>query len=371
MLIKEEKKEKSKSLYQKYRPLIFDEIVGHKNIVKALKDLSKKRKIPQGIFLSGFSGVGKTTLARIIAKAIVCKNIKEDGNPCNECIYCQDINNEIFNLSCFTYNGGDMKLEQMQELKMLAERATLQSPIRVFFIDELQEMASAQKAMKNILDILETPPSSSYFILGAMDDSKVPSAIKDRTISYKLQNHSYEDVANHLYQVLQKEGITEIGTEKSNALITIATSCDGSIRNALSSLERCIQGDIWSEEDIKRELNILGKNALHDSVVYLLKGDTEIFNDIELDKNKIEQIRSLLILAYKKANGVELNTWLKNRVGSLNKLFELQKYIYLTKELIDFYLIDILNHNKKNILTKLNENKVVEVKPTSRPPRGT
>ncbi len=312
--------------------------------------------------LYSFRIVGKTTLARIIAKCITCSNLDNQGNPCDNCKYCNDINNEQFTICCYEYNASNLGIEEMRDIEKQAMTKSLTPKgIKVFFIDELQEMGGqggSKKAQKNILKLLEKKRPNVYFLLGAMDDSKVDKAIKNRCVTYRLQDLSFEDIAQALYNVTVKEGI-EVDEKKSKALVSIADNSEGSLRTALSYLERCVKGDLWGEAELKKQLSLFSKENLLNFTGKVVSGDMTAMSD-PVNEVVIKNMKSLLNLTYKAQNGVELNSWQKGQVKSLptlnknkvrktiQELNDLAKYPYLTTDLLEFTLINIISDNQDN-----------------------
>jgi DNA polymerase-3 subunit gamma/tau len=185
----------SKLLYQKYRATRFSEMVGNFKTVKELQFRAKERNLPQTILLSGNSGTGKTTLQRIISKALTCSNLSPEGEPCNECSYCKDINNEDFMLACYEYNGAEIGKQQVLEIQERAETVSLQSKCKIFFIDEFQGLfVNTDKALDTLLKIIEKPYKNTYFILGTMDLGAIQSHIKGKAIINRCSVYRMQDL---------------------------------------------------------------------------------------------------------------------------------------------------------------------------------
>lgn len=340
----------------KYRPRTFAEVAGHQKVVQELLERSKNKSFPQAMYFSGLSGVGKSSLQYLIAKAITCENLN-NGEPCNECKFCRDINEEEFSLSVYIYNCSNVSLDDMRDMESIASTTSLTSQYKIFIIDELQELSNQKKAQKAILKILEIEQKNNYYILGSMDDGKVDTAIKNRTVPYKLYGLDYETLGRYLGSVCEKEGIG-IDTKKARVLLGLANNSNGSVRTALSYLERCISSNIWDDNEVIKELGIVNNDKLRDITGMILKGDVKVFQN-EINDEVIKKIRYLLSLTYKKQLGLDLNRYQKDMVGGLGEacsiasvkntimnLNTLQQYIYTTNEVIDFLILKSIEENK-------------------------
>jgi DNA polymerase III subunit gamma/tau len=347
-------------LYNVYRPDSLDKIIEQDIVVKALKKRFKERSLPHTIFLNGETGRGKTTLARIIAKHLACNHLDENGYSCNICDICKAIDEEKQNNFFFELNASNLGINEIRELIKDSEIKTFsQSKNKIFLIDELQEMSKTPAALKNLLKPLEKELKNVYFILGAMSDINIPSSLKDRSISYKLKSLSVEGIVKQLSNICEQENIKIDTEEKANVLITIAENSYGSMRSAISYLERIIDSDLWIVNQCIKELDIISNNDLIQSINYLFEGNTKAF-EIQYTKELFEKIRSMLSIIYKLLNDIVLPYWQTKQLSGINKsikkeqvefalkeIFELNKFPYLTQELIDFTLIKILEENKK------------------------
>ncbi len=350
----------SENLFSKYRPHLINEVFGHEKIVKELKKRFKESSIPHAILLSGFTGTGKTTLIRIIAKSILCQNKDAEGNSCNKCEMCQTIDKEKLSNIYFELNASNIGIDDMREIDESAGKRVLgKYTTKIFVIDEMQELSSKNKAAeKNILKILEKPSDNVYFILGTMDASKVSTAIKNRCVHYKLSSLSFQDITKYLEYICKSENIKIDTTDKAQTLITIAQNSSGSMRTSVSYLERVIYSDIWNANELLKELDIISDTNAIIIINHILNGDIRAF-EYEINEEVLKKIKYLLMLYYKKINGVTLNGWQQGQIreivckdkNDLEILFEiinqLSTYPYVYTDLIEYHFLQVVNKIKE------------------------
>jgi DNA polymerase-3 subunit gamma/tau len=349
-------------LYNKYRPNSLSEVVGHTSIIKDLTKRSKEGTIPRVILLSGNTGIGKTTIQRILAKNILCNDKDSNGNACNVCSICKSIAEEKISNYYFEYNSSNIGIDGAREI---AENADVKSfstaKAKVFCLDEIQEMKKSPAALNNLLKPIEKDYKNVYWILGSMGDLKdIPKAITNRCTTYKLKALSTEDIGAQLYSICQKENVPMTNPEQAEVLLTIAENSYGSLRQAISYLERVIYSELWTVKEVIKELEIISNTDLIKSINALFKGDSEAFN-IQYSPELKDKLRYMLGTIYKTLSGIEVPSWQSSQLKgidrsisidqveyALNKLFELNKFPYVTSEIIDFALVDIFNYNKKS-----------------------
>ena len=238
---------------RKYRPITFDTVVGQAALTTTLKNAVKSGKLAHAYLFCGPRGVGKTTCARIFAKAINCQNPTAEGEACNECESCQSFNEQrslnIFELDAASNNS-------VEHIKTLMEQTRIPPQLgryKVFIIDEVHMLSTA--AFNAFLKTLEEPPAHVIFILATTEKHKILPTILSRCQIYDFERMTIRNTVNHLKQVAEKEGITY----EEQALAVIAEKADGGMRDALSIFDQAAsfcQGNITYEKVIE-DLNVL------------------------------------------------------------------------------------------------------------------
>ena len=238
---------------RKYRPMTFDSVVGQGALTTTLKNAVKSGKLAHAYLFCGPRGVGKTTCARIFAKAINCEHPREDGEACNECESCQAFNEQrsynIFELDAASNNG-------VEHIKTLMEQTRIPPQVgkyKVFIIDEVHMLSAA--AFNAFLKTLEEPPSHVIFILATTEKHKILPTILSRCQIYDFERMTVPNTIQHLKMVAEKEGIQY----EEQALAVIAEKADGGMRDALSIFDQAAsfcQGDITYQKVIE-DLNVL------------------------------------------------------------------------------------------------------------------
>lgn len=238
---------------RKYRPMTFDSVVGQAALTTTLKNAVKSGKLAHAYLFCGPRGVGKTTCARIFAKAINCEHPNEAGEACNDCESCRAFNEQrsfnIFELDAASNNGVD-------QIKTLMEQTRIPPQVgkyKVFIIDEVHMLSPA--AFNAFLKTLEEPPSHVIFILATTEKHKILPTILSRCQIYDFERMTVPNTINHLKMVAEKEDIKY----EEQALAVIAEKADGGMRDALSIFDQAAsfcQGDITYKKVIE-DLNVL------------------------------------------------------------------------------------------------------------------
>ncbi len=252
---------------RKYRPMSFDSVVGQAALTTTLKNAVKSGKLAHAYLFCGPRGVGKTTCARIFAKAINCEHPRQDGEACNECESCRAFNENrsynIFELDAASNNS-------VENIKQLMEQTRIPPQVgkyKVFIIDEVHMLSS--QAFNAFLKTLEEPPSHVIFILATTEKHKILPTILSRCQIYDFERMNVPNTIAHLKNVAEKEGIRY----EEQALAVIAEKADGGMRDALSIFDQVAsfcQGDITYEKVIE-DLNVLASDNYFQLVDYALE----------------------------------------------------------------------------------------------------
>ena len=265
---------------RKYRPMSFDTVVGQQALTTTLKNAVRSGKLAHAYLFCGPRGVGKTTCARIFAKAINCQSPTAEGEACNECESCQSFNEQrslnIFELDAASNNS-------VEHIKTLMEQTRIPPQVgryKVFIIDEVHMLSTA--AFNAFLKTLEEPPAHVIFILATTEKHKILPTILSRCQIYDFERMTVNDTVAHLRQVAAKEGITC----EDEALAVIAEKADGGMRDALSIFDQAAsfcQGNITYQKVIE-DLNVLDSEYYFRLVDYALQNKVSesmvLLNDI-------------------------------------------------------------------------------------------
>ncbi|GMN84045.1 DNA polymerase III subunit gamma/tau [Streptococcus pyogenes] len=253
------------ALYRKYRSQTFDEMVGQSVISKTLKQAVESGKISHAYLFSGPRGTGKTSAAKIFAKAMNCPN-QVDGEPCNQCDICRDITNgsleDVIEIDAASNNGVD----EIRDIRDKSTYAPSRATYKVYIIDEVHMLSTG--AFNALLKTLEEPTENVVFILATTELHKIPATILSRVQRFEFKAIKQKAIREHLAWVLDKEGIAY----EVDALNLIARRAEGGMRDALSILDQALslspdnQVTIAIAEEIIGSISIL---ALGDYVRYV------------------------------------------------------------------------------------------------------
>ena len=240
-----------KTLYRKWRPKVFEDVVGQSHVTDILKKEVTSKRISHAYLFTGSRGTGKTSCAKILAKAINCES-PVDGSPCGECETCKKIENEqsldIIEMDAASNN----KVENIRDMREEVVFTPANCKYRVYIVDEVHMLSPG--AFNAFLKTLEEPPPHVVFILATTELSKLPLTITSRCQKFRFYRLSEEDICRRIKYVCEKENIQ---IEDAAAKL-IAASSDGALRDALSLLDQCFNvcHDNISENEVKKILGI-------------------------------------------------------------------------------------------------------------------
>lgn len=243
------------SLYRRYRPISFDEVIGQGHIVRTLVNQIKTDNISHAYLFTGTRGTGKTTVARIFARAINCEN-PVNGNPCGKCSACVELqkpgNMDILEIDA----ASNSTVDEIRDLREKVKYPPVIGKYKVYIIDEVHMLSTS--AFNALLKTLEEPPSHAVFILATTDVHKLPQTILSRCMRFDFKLLSVKDISDNLKRIFD-----DIGKKYSEEAINlIATSAEGSVRDSLSIADMCASysGDTITYDDV---LEVLGASDPH------------------------------------------------------------------------------------------------------------
>lgn len=351
------------SLYRKYRPQTFMEIYGQDAISKTLTNAIIYDKVAHAYLFSGTRGTGKTSTAKLLAKALNCTNIV-DGKICDECENCLMIKNnshpDVIEIDAASNNG----VEEVRDLIERVKYAPIKGKKKVYIIDEVHMMSSA--AFNALLKTLEEPPEHVVFILATTEQHKVIPTIKSRCQKFVFKKINTKDIIKRMEDILNKENITY----DVKALEIIAEQADGGMRDALSLLEQVMiysnnnitidsvneSLDLASQKDIENLFNLIIESKLDEALA-----DVEKLYRQSLDMHQIiSQVLALALskLVSDKQNDNNDNTKiLISLIQYFDEAIERLKYDRSKKMYLELAIIKTINSQKNPII---QENQVVQ-----------
>ena len=243
------------SLYRKYRPQKFSDVAGQDAIVRTLGNQVTSGRLAHAYLFTGTRGTGKTTVARIFARAVNCEHPLPDGSPCGDCDMCRGIEDgslmNVIEIDGASNNGVDNIRTIIEEVSYSPQRGRK----KIYIIDEVHMLASGQGAAFNaLLKTLEEPPEYVMFILATTEVGKVPVTIHSRCQRYDFRRMAIDTLVARMKGILESEG----RDAEDKALAFIARQADGSMRDGLSLLDQCLAFNFGEDLTYDRTLEVLG-----------------------------------------------------------------------------------------------------------------
>ena len=256
-----------RALYRKYRPLVFEDVVGQEHITRVLSYEVENKRVNHAYLFCGSRGIGKTTCAKILAKAINCASPK-NGSPCGECEYCLAIENgtttDVLEMDAASNTGVDYIRDIKNEV--LYSPSMLKS--RVYIIDEVHMLTDS--AFNALLKTLEEPPENVVFILATTEKQKIPATILSRCQKFDFKRVSVSDISSRLMHIAKKENI-KIQDDAANLISKLSM---GGLRDAISLLELCsAESDMITYEDVARASGCVGRQECYKTVKAIIDSD--------------------------------------------------------------------------------------------------
>lgn len=341
------------ALYRKWRPRTFDSVIGQEAITDTLKNAIKRNTISHAFLFSGPRGTGKTSCAKIFAKALNCTNL-QDGEPCNECENCKAADEgampDIIEIDAASNNGVD----EIREIRDKVKYAPTQGKYKVYIIDEVHMLSIG--AFNALLKTLEEPPEHVVFILATTELQKIPATIISRTQRYNFKRISKDDLEKRMKFVLDQEQIKY----EDKALSVIAQVADGGMRDALSILDQLLsyEKDSVNYDDALRITGFAAKENIEQIMLALLNEDAaesltqtqKALADGASSKNILDEIIDLATnsLMVNKAGSDNSSTFLTDDFAEKIKQYPSQRY---------FKIINLAN-NALNDLRYTNQQQI-------------
>ena len=345
------------ALYRKYRPTTFSDMVGQENVTKILKNQIKSGKISHAYIFSGTRGTGKTSSAKIFARAINCLH-PIDGEPCNECEVCKSVidgnTTDVVEMDAASNNS----VENIRQIRQEVIYATVDVKYRVYIIDEAHMLTIS--AFNALLKTLEEPPENVIFILATTEKHKIPVTILSRCLRFDFDRLSEKNICDRLKYICNKENIKY----EDAACEYMAKLADGALRDGISILDRCISemDEVLKLEDVRK---IVG--AIDEEVLKGIQQDIYDYNIIDCIE-KIDQViikgkdlrelvsnlneRFLNTLISEKDN--EKKTRTINIIDRLSKLDNDLRNSAKPDIVLKSTIVELCNTNTGNLNTKSN-----------------
>lgn len=266
------------ALYRKYRPQIFDDVIGQDHIVGTLRNQILKDKISHAYLFTGTRGTGKTTTAKIFARAVNCPHAKEhNGNPCGKCDVCkalQQPNVDVIEMDAASNNGVDYA----RDIREKVQYPPVNGRYKVYIIDEVHMLSVS--AFNALLKTLEEPPQHALFILCTTEVHKIPATILSRCMRFDFRLVSLPKLAQLVQDIYDKEG----KTYEKDALYAIARAGEGSVRDCVSIADRCmsVSDGKLTYRDVMSVLGVSSKEGIANLADAVIANDAgEILTDID------------------------------------------------------------------------------------------
>lgn len=329
------------SLYRKYRPDTFDKMLGQKHIIRTLSNAVLSGKISHAYLFTGTRGTGKTSTAKIFAKAINCLSPLKDGSPCGECEVCKALsspnNMDILEMDAASNNSVDDIRDLIEKVKYVPVACRY----KVYIIDEVHMLT--QQAFNALLKTLEEPPSHTVFILATTEVHKLPQTILSRCMRFDFRLLSTQELSDYMCGILDKEG----RDYQIEAVRAIAEAGDGSVRDTLSVADMCISYTTQklTYEDVLEVLGASSPQLTVELCSHIINHNAQ--NALEVTDKILSLGKSVELLAKDVAKMMRSLLYILNCTNA-------NKFLALPKDIFD-KLSSIANNTDNNNLVRIIE----------------
>ena len=354
------------ALYRKYRSQTFSQLVGQEVVAKTLKQAVEQEKISHAYLFSGPRGTGKTSVAKIFAKAMNCPN-QVDGEPCNNCYICQAVTEgsleDVIEMDAASNNGVD----EIREIRDKSTYAPSLARYKVYIIDEVHMLSTG--AFNALLKTLEEPTQNVIFILATTELHKIPATILSRVQRFEFKSIRTQDITAHIHHILEKENISS----EPEAVEIIARRAEGGMRDALSILDQALsltQGNALTTAISEEITGTISLSALDDYVAALSQQDVSKALDslnllFENGKSMtrfvtdlLQYLRDLLVVQTGGENTHHSPAFMDNLALSQESLFEMIRIATVS-------LADMKASLQPKIYAEMMTIRLAEIKPES------
>lgn len=305
------------ALYRKWRPQDFSDLIGQEHISETLSNAINTGKVAHAYLFSGPRGTGKTSTAKILAKALNCEH-GPTPTPCNQCVCCQKINDgsfmDVFEIDAASNRG----IDEIRDLRETVKFAPVDGKYKVYIIDEVHMLTT--EAFNALLKTLEEPPSHVVFILATTEVHKVPITIQSRCQRYDFKRITKDDILKRLVMITDEMGLNA----DKDALSVIAIQADGGMRDALSLLDQCLAftKDELTVTQVRKVLGLVGHDWIWQITDALAQKDSQtiltVLDEVIAQGKEIKQLLNELVLHFRSIMLYKAS----NKLLNLNMYFE-------------------------------------------------
>lgn len=326
----------TQALYRKWRPHRWEEVVGQEHIIRTLKNAVTNDRVAHAYLFAGPRGTGKTTTARILAKAVNCLDDDLAKRPCDQCENCQAINQGRFLDLIEIDAASNTSVEDVRDLRDKINFSPNQGRYKVYIIDEVHMLSTA--AFNAMLKTLEEPPAHAIFVLATTEIHKIPATILSRCQRHEFRRVPVIEIVSHLKKISSKEGL-QIDDQ---ALSLIAHQATGSLRDAISLLDQLAStGPEISIETAEQILGTATNQAVLELIKYLLAGDTsagldcihQVLNEgrdpRQFARQIVDYMRDIMLVRMGNGDLVDVTQEMRTEMAGHARVMEIPQLLYL------------------------------------------